>query len=120
MSVITSRAFIDAGNLGRLPVKEGATVNFGNLKKEAVMGDEGVLGHTEVFEGAPFIKCTLADSTETDKTALIKFVSQNVLLTTNNGQSFTLVDAWVSNPLELNVKEGSLEVEFFGTELIPQ
>jgi hypothetical protein len=118
--IITSRAFVDAGNLGRLPVKEGATLNFGNLKKEAVMGDEGVLGHTEVFEGAPFIKVTLADSVASDKEKLIKFVSQNVLLTTNNGQQFTLTDAWVGNVLELNVKEGSMDVEFFGTELIPQ
>lgn len=118
--IITSRAFVDAGDLGRLPIKEGATINFGNLKKEPVMGDEGVLGHTEVFEGAPFIKVTLVDSVANDKTKLTKFVSQNILLTTNNGQQFTLTDAWVGNVLELNVKEGSLDVEFFGIELIEQ
>lgn len=120
MGVITSRATINAGSLGILPIKEGATINFGNLKKEPVMGDSGVLGHTEEYESAPFIKCTIVDSVESDKAALTKFVSQNVLLTTNNGQNFTLTDAWVGNVLELNVKEGSLEVEFYGTELIAQ
>ena len=118
MAVVTSRAFVDAGSLGRLPVKEGATINFGNLKKEAVVGDEGVLGYTEVFDGAPFIKVTLVDTVQNDKTKLMRFVSENVLLTTNNGQQFSLSDAWVGNVLELNVKDGTLDVEFFGTELI--
>lgn len=120
MAVITSRGFLDAGDAGRLPTKEGGTVNFGNMKREAVMGDEGVLGHTETHEGAPFIKVTLADSTALDKQSLKNFVSQNILYSTNNGQQFTLTDAWVGNPLELNVKEGTLEVEFYGTELIEQ
>ena len=47
MGIITSRGFLDAGNLGRMPTKEGGTVSFGNLKRDAVMGDEGVLGYTE-------------------------------------------------------------------------
>jgi hypothetical protein len=118
MAIITSRGFLDAGNVGRLPTKEGGTVNFGNLKREAVMGDDGVLGHTETFEGAPFIKVTLADSTALDKEALENFVGQTILYSTNNGQKFSLADAWVGNVLELNVKEGTLDVEFYGTKLI--
>jgi hypothetical protein len=118
--IITSRAFVDAGSLGRLPTKEGANIGFGNMKKEAVMGDEGVLGHTEEFTSAPFLKVTLVDTVQSDKNKLINFVSQNVLLTTNNGQQFTLTDAWVGNELELNIKEGKMDVEFYGTELIPQ
>ena len=120
MAVITSRCFIDAGSLGRLPGKEGATIAFGNLQKDAVMGDEGVLGHTEKFEAPPSIKVTLVDTVENDKAKLIKFAGENVLLTTNSGQSYTLTDAWVGNSLELNVQEGSLDVEFYGSELIPQ
>ena len=120
MSVITSRGFLDAGDVGRLPTKEGGTVNFGNLKREPVMGDEGVLGHTEEYESAPFIKVTLVDSTALDKEKLQNFVSQNILYSTNNGQQFTLTDAWVGNPLELNVKEGQMDIEFYGTKLIPQ
>jgi len=118
--IITSRGFLDAGNAGRLPTKEGGTVNFGNMKREAVMGDEGVLGHTETFDSAPFIKVTLADSTALDKEKLKNFSAQTLLYSTNNGQQFTLTDAWVGNTLELNVKDGTLEVEFYGTELISQ
>ena len=117
MGIITSRGFLDAGDVGRMPTKEGGTVNFGNLKREAVMGDEGVLGYTEAYDSAPFIKVTLADSTALDKEALQDFVSQTVVYTTNNGQKFSLQDAWVGNTLELNVKEGTLDVEFYGSKL---
>ncbi|ELW1732433.1 phage tail tube protein, partial [Vibrio fluvialis] len=58
-TTITSRAVLNAGSLGRLPIKEGAEIGFGNLKREAVMGDDGVLGHSEVYDGAPYIKATI-------------------------------------------------------------
>ena len=120
MGVITSRATINAGSLGILSAKPGTTFHMGNAKKDPVMGDNGVLGHTEKFESAPNIKCTLVDMVTTDKTALKNFVDEAVLLETNNGQKFTLTDAWVGNELELNTEDGTLPVEFYGTELIEQ
>tara|TARA_R110001583_G_scaffold15059_2_gene62469 strand:+ start:29277 stop:29639 length:363 start_codon:yes stop_codon:yes gene_type:complete len=120
MGVITSRATINAGPLGILATKPGTTFNKGNLKKDPVMGDNGVLGHTEKFESAPNIKCTLVDTIQTDVTALENFVNGTVLLETNNGKKYTLTDAWVGNELELNTEDGTLPVEFYGTELIPQ
>ena len=120
MGKITSRVTITAGSLGILSGMPGTTYNIGNAKKEPVMGDNGVLGYTEKLETAPNIKCTLADMVETDKTALASFVDGTVLLETNNGQKFTLTGAWVGNDLEINAGEGTLPVEFYGTELIPQ
>ena len=116
---ITSRSFLDAGSLGRLPTKEGATIGFGNMKREAVMGDEGVLGHSEVYEGAPFIKVTIIHANNTDEEAIKAFVNENLTLQTNNGKTYTLMDAWTVDPLELTVKDGQLEVLFNGTALIP-
>ncbi len=119
-TAVTSRGFLDAGSLGRLPTKEGATVNFGGVKREPVMGDEGVLGYSEMFDGAPSIKVTIVHASTTDETAIGKFTGENVTLNTNSGKSYTLMDAWVSEPLELSVKDGQLDVLFLGTELIPQ
>ena len=116
--IITSRGWIDAGSLGRLPTEKGGQINFGNMKREAVMGGEGVLGFTEEFEGAPFIKVTVIDSTEVDKDKLKNFVGETVIYNTNNGQQFVLTGAWVGNPLELNIEDGKMEVEFFGTQLV--
>ncbi|MDD9154940.1 phage tail tube protein [Aliivibrio sp. S4TY2] len=119
-TVITSRGFLDAGSLGRLPTKEGATINFGGLKREPVMGDSGVLGHGEVFDGAPFIKVTIAHAKTTDEEAIRNFTGENLTLNTNSGKSYTLMNAWVGDPLELSVKDGQLEVTFYGYELISQ
>lgn len=117
---ITSRGFLDAGSLGRLPTKEGATINFGKLKREAVLGDEGVLGFSEEYEGAPFIKVTIMHAKSTDEEAIQNFTGENLTYQTNNGKTYTLMDAWTVDPLELSVKDGQLEVLFNGTELIPQ
>lgn len=117
---ITSRGFLDAGSLGRLPTKEGAVVNFGNLKREPVLGDSGVLGYSESYENAPSIKATITHASTTDETAIKNFVGENITLNTNSGKSYTLMNAWVGEGLELTVKDGQLDVMFFGTELIPQ
>jgi len=117
--IVTSRGFIDAGSIGRLPTKDGTSVNFGGMTREAVLGDEGVLGHTET-PVVPSIKTTLTDTTALDKTKLKNMVDETVVLSTNNGQQFVLTGAFVVNPLELNVKDGTLEVEFQGTECVQQ
>lgn len=116
--LITSRGFLDAGSLGRLPTKDGGTVNFGSKEREAVMGDEGVLGRTEHWKTPPSITVTIADSTEVDKKAIAEFVDQTIVLNTNNGQTFTLTGAWVHNPQELKIKDGELEVTFYGYEML--
>ena len=40
---LTSRATLDAGSLGRLPIKAGVELQFGNRKREAGKGGEGAL-----------------------------------------------------------------------------
>ncbi|KPU82605.1 hypothetical protein JI57_03855 [Psychromonas sp. PRT-SC03] len=120
MSKITSLGFLDAGSLGRLPTKEGATVNFGGVKRDAVMGDAGVLGHSEIYDSAPSIKVTIIHANSTDEAAIRNFTGENLTLNTNSGKSYTLMNAWVSEPLELSIKDGQLDIMFLGTELIPQ
>ncbi|EKO3513669.1 phage tail tube protein [Vibrio fluvialis] len=119
-TTITSRAVLNAGSLGRLPIKEGAEIGFGNLKREAVMGDDGVLGHSEVYDGAPYIKATIVHAKATDEDAIKAFLDENITLELNSGKVYTLTDAWTVDPLTLNVKDGQLEVLFNGFELISQ
>lgn len=117
---ITSRAVLNAGSLGRLPIKEGAEIGFGNLKREPVLGDDGVLGFSESYEEAPFIKCTIVHAKNTDEEAIKAFTDETVTLETNSGKTYTLTDAWAGDPLTLAIKDGQLEVMFYGYELIPQ
>ncbi|NRB68745.1 MAG: phage tail tube protein [Vibrio sp.] len=117
---ITSRAVINAGSLGRLPIKEGAEIGFGNLKRTPVMGDDGVLGFSEEYSDAPFIKATIIHAKDTDEEAIANLVDENITLETNSGKTYTLKEAFSADPLSLNVKDGQLEILLNGTELIPQ
>ncbi|EDL52623.1 hypothetical protein VSAK1_13791 [Vibrio mediterranei AK1] len=120
MGKITSRAVINAGSLGRLPIEAGAEIGFGNIKREERMGDDGVLGYTEEYTDAPYIKATIIHAKETDEEAIAAFVDEDVTLETNTGRVYTLKDAWNVEPLTLNVKEGKLDIFLKGDELIPQ
>lgn len=116
---ITSRGYLDAGSLGRLPTKEGGTLHFGGIKRTPVLGDSGVLGFTENYESAPSIKVTIAHANSTDEKKIQDFVGENLTLNLNSGKKYTLMNAWTSEPLELSIKDGQLDVLFVGTELIP-
>jgi len=116
--IITSRGWLDAGSLGRLPTEKGGQIGFGNMKRDAVIGGEGVIGFTEELEGAPYIKVTIIDSTEVDKQKLKNFMGETLVYNTNNGQQFVLTGAWVGNAIELNVDDGKIAIEFYGTELV--
>jgi len=117
---ITSRAVINAGSLGRLPIKEGAEIGFGNLKREAVMGDDGPLGYSESYEEAPSIKCTIIHAKDTDEEAIKAFVDETITIETNSGKAYTLKEAWTVDPITLSTKDGQLEVLFNGIEMITQ
>jgi len=117
--LVTSRGYLDAGSAGRLPTKEGGTVKLSKVSREPVVGDEGVIGHTET-PVATGIKVTLVDTTALDKQKLADMVDETIVYSTNNGQQFVLTGAFVMNELELNVKDGTLEVEFGGTECVQQ
>lgn len=119
MSIVTSLINIDVPGIGRLPVKDGASINFGGKSREGVVGDGGFLGHTET-ENIASIKCTLADTTALDKKKLQDLAGETITGTTNNGQQLVLTEAFLGNVLELSTKEGDLPVEFYGAELIQQ
>ena len=117
---ITSRAVINAGSLGRLPIKEGAEIGFGNLKREPQVGDDGVLGYSESYEDAPSIKCTIIHAKDTDEKNIAEFVDGTITVETDSGKVYTLKEAWTVETLTLNTKDGQLEVLFNGVEMIPQ
>ncbi len=70
---ITSRVILNAGSLGRLPTKEGGTLHFGGIKREPVIGDDGVLGFTERYESALGIKVMIAHAAATDEKSHSRF-----------------------------------------------
>jgi len=118
MAIITSRGTIDIPSMGRLPTQKGISFSYGNAKREPVMGDSGLLGNTEEYTDAPSIKCKLSDTSALDKQQLKDVIDETVTLQLNNGQTFTLNNAFLSDVLEIDASSGDIEVTFFGSELI--
>ena len=52
--------------------------------------------------------------------ALANFVDEEVTVELNNGKTYTLRAAWAGEVSPLNVKDGQLEVTFYGIEMIEQ
>lgn len=116
--IISSRGTIDVPSIGRLPTQHGITVNFGNVTRNPVMGDSGLLGHSEEFTEPAMIKAKLSDTKALDKAKLAKVVDETITLMLNNNQTYTLTQAFLANPLELDTSTGDIEVEFRGAELL--
>ncbi|BAS67625.1 phage tail tube protein [Bathymodiolus septemdierum thioautotrophic gill symbiont] len=118
MAIITSRGTLDIPSMGRLPTQKGITYGFGNPKREPVMGDSGLLGHTEEYTDSAMIKCKLSDTSALDKEKLQAVVDETVTLQVNNGQAFTLNNAFMADVVEVDTSSGDIEVTFYGSELI--
>lgn len=120
MAVVTSSGQMDIGSIGRLPTKEGGKIRLGNPKKEPVIGDSGVLGHTEKFETAPGFNTTLVNTNALDKKKLMAMTDDTITYRLNSGEVYLLTDPFIVNELELDVANGTMEVEFAGTKCIEQ
>lgn len=118
MPIITSRVTIDVPSIGRLPAQKGTTLNFGNVKREAVMGDSGLLGHGEEFTDAPSITCKLSDTVGLDKDKLQNVVDETITIQSNNNQAWTLNNGFCSSVLEIDTSSGDIDITFSGSELI--
>jgi hypothetical protein len=116
--IITSRCTIDVPSLGRLPTDKEVTISYGNPKREAVMGSNGFLGHSEEFTDPPSISCKLRDTSALDKQKLQGVVNETVTIIANNGQTWALNQAFMSEVIEIDASSGEIEIKFMGKELI--
>ncbi|RUM91047.1 MAG: hypothetical protein DSZ27_07250 [Thiomicrospira sp.] len=117
MSIVTSRGVINAGSLGKVPTEKGGEIQFGGVKREPVMGSEGVVGHSE-DPVAPYIKVTLLNVNSVDKEKLSQMVNETITYSLNSGETYTLTNAFVSDPTNIQVDGGKIDVQFFGDNLI--
>lgn len=118
MAIITSRCTVDIPSIGRLPTDKGTEYSFGNASREPMMGDSGLLGHKEEYTEAPMIKCKIVDTAALDKGKLQAIVDETITVQTNNGQTYTLNNAFYSDVLTVNAQDGSIEATFYGSELL--
>ena len=108
---VTGRVYVKVdGQL--LRSKDGAKLKFGNIEREAVVGNT-VHGYVEKAV-APSIECTISHMADTSLTALQALADATVTFETDTGKNYILRNAWVSKQLELTGGQGELTLEFMG------
>lgn len=112
MSQVTGRVFITLGGK-RIASKEGATLKYGGIEREAVVADTGVVGPQEKIT-VPEIDCTVVHTKEVSLKELQAIKDATMSFDTDTGASFVLRSAFYASGLELS--KGELKVKFQAIE----
>jgi len=107
---VTGRVFVTVQG-ERLRSKEGATLKFGGVEREDVLGDGGVLGYSEKTS-APEIDCTLAHNAAFSAKSFQDITDERVIFETDTGKTYVLANAWCKGALELS--KGEVGLRFGG------
>lgn len=112
MAQIFGRAFITVAGK-RYNTKEGASLKFGGVSREVVVGDGGVAGYQEKLE-APQVDCTIIHSPDISLKDIQGIKDATISFDTDNGRSFVISDAFSGPAPELS-RDG-IKASFFGTD----
>lgn len=112
MANVFGRAFITAAGK-RYNTKEGASLSFGGIAREPVVGDGGVAGNQDKIE-APKVDCTIIHTPEISLQEIQNIKDATISFDTDNGKSFVISNAFNGPVPELS-RDG-VKVTFYGTE----
>lgn len=108
MGQVTGRVFITA-NGKRLSTKSGATLKFGDVKREMVPAEHGVAGYKESTE-APGVECTIIHDDNTSLAEIQAITDGSGSFDTDSGKSFVLQGMVCLDALSLS--DGEVKVSF--------
>ena len=112
MSQVFGRAFITVAGK-RYNTKEGASLKFGGVSREAVVGDAGVAGYQEKIE-APQVDCTIIHTATISLKEIQGIKDATISFDTDNGKSFVITDAFNGPAPELS-RDG-IKATFYGSQ----
>lgn len=112
MAQVFGRAFITVGGK-RYNTKEGASLKFGGVSREAVVGDAGVAGYQEKLE-APQVECTIIHTADISLKVIQDIKDATISFDTDNGKSFVMTEAFSGPAPELS-RDG-IKATFFGLD----
>lgn len=112
MSHIFGRAYITAGGK-RYNTKPGASLSFGGISREPVVGDGGVAGYQEKLD-APKVDCTIIHSPDISLKEIQDIKDATISFDTDNGRSYVISEAFNGPSPELSTE--GVKATFFGSE----
>lgn len=112
MAQVTGRVFITIAGK-RITSKEGATLKYGGIEREAVVADAGVVGPMEKIV-APEINCVIAHTKDVSLKEIQAIQDATISFDTDTGRSFVMRDSFFASGLDLS--KGELQLKFQGVE----
>lgn len=100
-------------NSKSLRSKEGAEMDLGGFSREAVYGDNELIGFARKPKAAS-VKATLAHTSATDLQALADAENVTIIFQTDTGKTYTIRNAFAVEPPTLKGGSGDVEIEFMG------
>lgn len=114
MAQVTGRVFI-ALNGQRIRSLPGAKLNIGGAKRDAAISDAGVDGFREEIT-APRVDCKVNHTPEISLQDFQNFKDGTLVFETDTGKTFTLINAWSSEPPDM--EKGEITLVFMGAECL--
>lgn len=97
----------------RMKAKGSWTYNLGRLRREAIVGADGVHGFKETPQVA-FIEGEITDDSELDLEEFLDAQGQTYMLHLRNGKVVELRDAWHAGEGNVETEETNVAVRFEG------
>ena len=91
------------------------TYNLGHLKKEGVVGADGMHGF-KAMPQVPFIEGTITDDSEISLETILDLEDATITLELANGKVISLSQAWFAGEGNVTTEEGEIEARFEGME----
>jgi hypothetical protein len=91
------------------------TYNLGKLKKEGIVGADGMHGY-KAMPQVPFIEGAITDDSEISVEKLLELDGATVTLELANGKVISLSNAWFAGEGNVSTEEGEIEARFEGME----
>ena len=94
-------------------VKGSWTYNVGAVKREAIVGADGVHGYKEMPQ-VPRIEGEITDASDLSLAELTGIEQATITLELANGKTFVLRDAWYAADGDVGTEEGNVQIRFEG------
>lgn len=110
MAKVFGRAFITAAGV-RYNTKEGASLKYGGISREPVVGDGGLAGHQEKIEAAQ-IDCTIIATGDVSVETIQAISDATISFDGDHGKSYVMSNAFCGPVPEIS-RDG-IKVMFHG------
>ena len=89
------------------------TYNIGNLKREAVVGNDGVHGFSDMHQ-VPFVEGAITDQNDLSLAEIQGLTDVTVTIELANGKTIVLNNAWYASEGNVTTEKGEIAVRFEG------